>query len=77
MGKSGSVRTTSYGILPPCQNSEKLIKHFQKNTQADGRMEGQTEGRTEGVKNGQTLFYRTLLEMQSYLKVTMYSDLQK
>ena len=76
MGKSGSVHTTSNGILPPCQNLEK-ITHFQKNTQTDGRMEGHTEGWTEGGKNWQTLFYRTLLETQSYLKVTMYCDLQK
>ena len=56
--------TSSYGFLAPCQNLEKVNDTIQRKC-LDRWTEGQTEGWTEGQENrqkdGQTLFYRTLL----------------
>ena len=38
-------RTTSPGILAPCQISEKLMIQFQEKAWAEGRAEGQTDRR--------------------------------
>ena len=50
-------RTTSYGFLAQSQNLEKLMIQLKEIAQTDGRMEGQMEVQ----KDGQTLFYGTLL----------------
>ena len=44
-------RTTSYGFLAPCQNSEKVNDMIQRK---------RPDRRKDGWKDGQTLFYRTL-----------------
>ena len=48
--------TTSYGFLALCQNSEKTNDTIPRKHQ-----DRRTDERTEGRKDGQTLFYRTLL----------------
>ena len=53
-------RTTSHGILAPCENLEKLMTQFQENARTDGRKDGRMDGRMDGRTDGQTLFYRTL-----------------
>ena len=50
-------RTTSHGILAPCQNLKKVNDTVPKK-RPDRRKDGSTEG--DGRKDGQTLFYSTL-----------------
>ena len=50
-------RTTSHGILAPCQSLKKVNDTVRKK-RPDRRKDGSTEG--DGRKDGQTLFYRTL-----------------
>ena len=54
MGKSGSVHTTSNGILPPCQNLEKINHTLSKkhpDRWKDGRTHRRMEGRREELAN--------------------------
>ena len=59
MGKSGSVHTTSNGILPPCQNLEKINHTLSKKTprQMEGWKDTQKDGRKEG-RIGKPYFIR-------------------
>ena len=52
-------RTTSHGILAPCQNFEK-IKDAILRKHLDRGKDGRKDGRNNGQKYGQTLFYTTL-----------------
>ena len=57
-------RTTSHGIIAPCQNLEKIkdtIPRKQLGRQEDRWKDGRTEVRMDGRTDGQILFCRTLL----------------